>query len=353
MTVRLLALPIREQLTAAHDVAPAETRELTIIEVVGVDGESGFGECSALTNAGYTPESARGAFREISTTRGHPTSPMAFAGVEMARIDLELRSQGRSLAQELHGRSSDRSTVPPAVRAGVVLPLGPVDATVRAAQHWVGEGVARLKLKVEPGWLTEPVTAVRQALPDAEIHVDANGSCGVDQLAELVKLAELGVTAFEQPFAGADRASAVELVRQSSAVVLADEAATDLDTIVELVEAGACTGVVIKPGRLGGLERTIAVHDWCANASVPLVAGGMLECGLGRHALAAVASLPGFTICGDVSPARRWLADDAFSDLSMVDGWITVPPGPGVAPPPDRAVLDRYTIEATTVDWRG
>ena len=71
----------------------------------------------------------------------------------------------------------------------------------------------------------------------------------------------------------------------------------------------------------------------------------MLETGLGRRALAAVAGLPGFTLTGDLSPAARWLAADPWQDLTMTDGRITVPTTPGAAPEPDPYVLDRYRIE--------
>ncbi|MEZ5375648.1 MAG: enolase C-terminal domain-like protein [Acidimicrobiales bacterium] len=358
-TIRLVSLPTVDQLAAAHDPRPAERRELTIVELVDAEGRSGFGECSALTRPGYTHEWARGAFDLLKATQGRPRggAPMAMAGVEMARLDLGLRVAGLALSQHLHtvfsnGASGTAASSPPgSVPAGVVLPLATIDDTVAAAIAWAEQGVRRLKLKIEPGRVTEPVTAVHDACPGVELHVDANGSCMASDLNELAALAESGVTAIEQPFAPGDRKSSARLASSTSALVLADEAAIDRATIIELVDEAAATGVVIKPGRLGGLDPAIAVHDWCHANGVGVAAGGMLESGLGRYALAALASLPGFTITGDLSPARRWLADDPFADIEMVDGAISVPTTAGVAPPPDRELLDRFTLDRATFNW--
>ncbi len=355
-TVRLLSLPTIEQLAAAHDPAPAERRELTIVELVDDEGRAGFGECSALTRPGYTPEWARGAFDQLVATRGRQLGPMAAAGVEMARLDGDLTATGVSLAQRLHAVSRPsgeqaRPNPPTTVLAGIVLPLASVDQTVAAAARWSGLGVRRLKLKITPGHAGVVAAAVHQACPSVELHVDANGSCGRADLAELASLHEHGVTVIEQPFAIGDDSTTAELTRSTASHVVADESATDLATIIELVEQGVVDGVVIKPGRLGGLANAIQVHDWCLATGVGVSAGGMLESGLGRHALAALASLPGFTIVGDLSPSKRWLAADPFDDLTMRHGEITVPTGPGVAPPPNRDSLDRLTIERSTFDW--
>ncbi len=75
--------------------------------------------------------------------------------------------------------------------------------------------------------------------------------------------------------------------------------------------------------------------------------GGMLECGLGRHALAAIGALDGFSITGDLSPASQWLSEDPWPDIEMVGPDIVVPTTPGVAPPPDQAVLERLTLRLT------
>jgi O-succinylbenzoate synthase len=346
--VRLVAIPLLDRLAAAHDPDPSPTRQLTIVEVVDEAGRSGFGECSALTRAGYTDEWAAGAFEELRRrgTMIGLTSPMAHAAVEMGMLDLELRAEERSLATHVHrlaGLAAD--TVPATVPAGFVVPLGTPDEVLAAADGFVRQGIGRMKIKIDPDHLSAVIGPVRAAYPDLDLQVDGNGSLDRTHLDELLALDALGVSAIEQPFAVNDIDAARVLVAHCRADVVADEAATDLAAVTRLVEIGACTAVSIKPPRLGGLQATMRVYRWCAESGVALTAGGMLESGLGRRALAAVASLPGFTITGDVSPARRWLAEDPWPDLDMAHGRIAVPVEPGIAPPPDRALLDRLTLD--------
>jgi o-succinylbenzoate synthase len=56
----------------------------------------------------------------------------------------------------------------------------------------------------------------------------------------------------------------------------------------------------------------------------------MLETGLGRAANLALASLPGFTLPGDISASGRYYAEDITEPFTLVDGQIAVPQGPGL-----------------------
>ena len=72
----------------------------------------------------------------------------------------------------------------------------------------------------------------------------------------------------------------------------------------------------------------------------------MLESGIGRAYNVALASLPNFTIPGDVSPSSRyWARDIVTPEWTMDgDGWVDVPDGPGLG-----VEVDRERIEALTV----
>jgi O-succinylbenzoate synthase len=67
------------------------------------------------------------------------------------------------------------------------------------------------------------------------------------------------------------------------------------------LELGACRVINIKPGRVGGMHEARLIHDYCLERGVPVWMGGMLESGIGRAANVALASLPGFTLPGDIS----------------------------------------------------
>jgi O-succinylbenzoate synthase len=365
--VRLLALPLVESFAAAHGTTAV--RHLVVVRAETAVG-AGWGECAALPEPTYTDEFAAGAFAVLEEELaprivGHrvgvvglgshlslvAANPMATAALEMAMLDLELRAAGRSLASRL---GSDRpgaggpdgdGTVP----AGAAVGLGTTAQVLDRVTSLAQAGFARMKLKIQPGHDLEVVTAVLERLPDLEVHVDGNGSFRRRHLGLLAELAAAGVGAVEQPFAPHDVDTSARLVASSPVPVVADEAATDVEAVERLWRAGALSGVSVKPPRLGGIAAARRMHDWCRQHGVHATAGGMMESGLGRHALAAVAGLPGFTLTGDVSPARRWLSVDPWPDLVMSGDRIEIPSRPGVAPDPDHEVLDRHTVAHTVV----
>jgi o-succinylbenzoate synthase len=75
----------------------------------------------------------------------------------------------------------------------------------------------------------------------------------------------------------------------------------------------------------------------------------MLETGIGRAANAALAAGPEFTLPGDVSASNRFYAEDITAPLSLVDGHIPVPTGPGIGAEVRRDVLERATVSVETI----
>jgi O-succinylbenzoate synthase len=352
--LRLLELPLVEPFAAAHGTTT--TREIVVVRVE-TDLGSGWGECAALPEPTYNDEFAAGAFvildeelaprlmghdLEAATVRHRLAvvagDSMAKAALEMAVLDIELRSRAESLASWLGSTAAD-------VPAGVAVGLGPIEQVVDRVAALANDGFGRVKLKIRPGHDLELVAAVRLAVSGVELHLDANGSYRREHLDLLVEVAESGVSALEQPFPPGQLDVAARLVDRSPVPVVADEAAESRLAVEQLRQAGALSGVSIKPSRLGGLLPARDLHDACVEADLPATAGGMIETGLGRHALAALAALPGFTLTGDLSPARRWLAADPWPDLEMRGGRIAVPTGPGVAPGPDDELVERYTAK--------
>lgn len=334
----------------------------------GHDCAPGWGECSALNSPTYSAEWAAGSFALLKSgaTIDPREAPMTAAGVEMALLDLELKAKGQSLAHYLQSRylnpmvnegitsATPRSAVGGSepkkrVMAGAVVGLSDADSTSQSVDALVAEGYRRVKLKATPAHHSQ-LAAIRQRHPELELQLDGNGSFAASDVELLAELAaEHRLSAIEQPFAIDDYSSARALVAATSVPVLADEAATSLAAIIELHNRGALSGVVIKPSRLAGLAGAVEVLTWAGVKQVPVSLGGMLECGLGRHSLAALAGLGLDSVSGDLGPARRWLAADPWRDLVLENGEIEIPTSPGVAPSPDAELLERYTIDQASI----
>ena len=348
LTLRLLRLPTKAALAAAHGVATEGFRMLTVVGLHhdnDLSTTAGWGECSALNEPGYTPEWAEGAFDLLRSGRpfGRTTDPMATAAIEMAMLDAELKADGESLADRL-GTTGQTAT------AGAAVGLGPLPGVLDQVEALAAAGYSRVKLKIAPGKIVVPVEAVRSSFPELDLHVDANGSLRPDDIPSLLRLRDLGVTVIEQPFPIDDHHSPSRLVAETDIAVAADEAVTTADAVHHLAADRAASAIVIKPPRLGGLRATLAMLDLADTLDMPASLGGMLESGLGRHALAALAPLPGFTITGDLSRAKRWLVEDPFPDIKLRKGKIEAPTRPGIAGDPARTRLERYTVRSAIVD---
>jgi O-succinylbenzoate synthase len=335
-----------EPLRAAHGTID---RRPVVLVRVGAGGSDGWGECSALAEATYSPETAAGAYELLRRRIGPdllagrpwrvPSATMASAAVEMAVLDRALRIEGRPLAAAL---GATAASVPAGAAVGRT---ATVDDLVARVGGLVAEGYGRVKVKIEPGWDLDPLRAVREAFPDLVLAADANGSYLAGDAGRLAALDDLGLAGLEQPAARDDLAGSGAIAERLVTPVLLDEGAGPLPDVVRAVEAGVADGVVVKAPSLGGLAEAVRLHDGGCVRGWPMWVGGMVESGVGRCALVALAALPGFTLPGDVSAADRWFERDLAPSPSVVDGRIAVPTGAGIGAVPDPAALDELAVD--------
>jgi O-succinylbenzoate synthase len=105
----------------------------------------------------------------------------------------------------------------------------------------------------------------------------------------------------------------------------------------------------IKPGRVGGYLEAVRIHDLARAHGIAVWCGGMLETGLGRSANAALASLPGFVLPGDISASARFYDVDLTEPVEMVDGQVAVDTAPGIGRAPVPELLERFRTDLIEV----
>jgi len=337
----------------------SDTRDCILIEI-RADGLTGFGECAADYDPGYSSETAgtswyilqefliplllgksfshptdfQGAFDQV---RGHL---MAKAGLEMALWDLLGKAEGRSLRQLLGGV---RDRVDVGVSVGI---QASPEALVSTVEGYISQGYRRIKLKIKPGRDLLETQAVRRAFPDMRLQVDANSAYTLESAEALLPLDELGLLLIEQPLYEDDLLDHSRLQAQFSTPICLDESITSPRHARQALEMKACKVINIKAGRVGGLSQGLAIHDLCHERGVPVWCGGMLETGVGRASNLALASLPGFTLPGDISASDRYYLQDITDERFILnpDSTIDVPSGPGLGVTIDPAALERFTI---------
>lgn len=347
-------------------------RDILLLRAV-TDGAEGWGECVAMAEPLYSseytdgsadvlrrfllpalaryqesPRRPGGAVGLTASDVGHALAPvkghrMAKAALEMAVLDAELRTLGRSFADEL-GAVADR--VPSGVSVGI---HDTIPALLDAVGGYLAEGYVRIKLKIEPGWDVEPVRAVRERFgDDVLLQVDANTAYTLGDARHLARLDPFDLLLIEQPLEEEDVLGHAELARRITTPVCLDESIVSAQTAAAAITLGACSIINIKPGRVGGYLEARRIHDLAVAHGVAVWCGGMLETGLGRAANAALAALPGFTLPGDISGSGRFYATDITEPFVLDDGHIAVPAGPGLGVTPLPDLLDEFT---TATEW--
>jgi O-succinylbenzoate synthase len=275
---------------------------------------------------------------------------MAKACVEMAFWDLQGREGGVPLWELLGG---DGEGIPVAVVVG----LQPTRAALlERVGEALGRGYSLVKLKIEPGREIEIAGAARDRFPDAPLAVDANGGYrrdegrgGTDGIAELDAM---GLLFIEQPLGPRDFLGHARLQERLETPICLDESIGSMEDLLLALELGSCRAVSVKPGQVGGLAAARALEGACRARGVPARCGGMLESGIGRAHNLSLATLPGFTIAGDISESRRyWDEDLVHPELELRDGRLHPLVGAGIGVDPDLRRIDAATVRRVKVGW--
>jgi O-succinylbenzoate synthase len=338
---------IRLSLTAPFSTSFGTTLERSCI-IVAIHGEgvTGLAECVAFEGPWYSYETIGTAWHVLTDylvprllgvdidepadvwtmlgpIRGHN---MAKAALEMACWDLMARARGVSLSQLLGG---SRDRVPVGVSVGIQpSPAALVDVVGR----FLADGYRRIKLKIAPGQDVEFVAAVRNAYPDALIQVDANSAYALADVDTFKRMDGFDLLLIEQPLGPDDIVDHAALQRELNTPICLDESIHSPDDVRHALDLGSCRIINIKPGRVGGHRQSRAIHDLCRARGAPVWCGGMLETNIGRAHNVALASLPGFSLPGDISASARYYAHDIAGPAFILNGdsTLTVPSGPGI-----------------------
>jgi O-succinylbenzoate synthase len=329
---------------------PQQQRD-SLIVAIDSEGLTGWGECVATNDPGYSYETVGTAWHILSDflipailgktieepeglgsllvfVRGHP---LAKAALDQAIWDLTSQREGLSLSQKLalpypEGPLSR-------VKVGVSIGIQPsIDKTIDVVGEYVTTGYRRAKLKIKPGHDITLAQAVRKAFPDLPVMLDANSAYRLEEAPIFQAMDDLNLLMLEQPLGYEDIYDHSRLRPLIHTPLCLDESIHSADHARYALAIGACDIINVKPSRVGGWTEARRIHDLCRSAGMPLWVGGMLETGIGRAAQLALASLPGFTLPGDISATDRYYERDITAPfiLNREDSTIDVPDGPGL-----------------------
>jgi O-succinylbenzoate synthase len=365
--LREVRLPLREPFRISSGVQTE--RRIMLLHLFDAGGASVWAECVAGEEPNYTEETIDTAWYAIREWiaprvlrrrfaapaevygalardfRGHN---MAKAAVEMGCWGLAAVLRDLPLAR-LIGGTRDR------VATGISLGLQSSPAAlVERARAAVADGYRKVKLKIKPGADVDFVRAVREAVgPGISLAVDANSAYTLADAGHLAQLDAFNLIMIEQPLAQDDLVRHAELQRRLATPICLDESITSADRAADMIALESGRIINVKPGRVGGFAQSLAIHDLCQRHGIPVWCGGMLESGVGRAYNVALASLPNFTLPGDLSPsARYWERDLVDPEWTMdAEGQVRVPlDRGGIGVTPDLGRIDDHTVRRETLE---
>jgi o-succinylbenzoate synthase len=334
-------------------------RTFVLIRVTG-EGYEGWGESVAEANPYYSSETTdtvwhiitgfiaplvigrsfdhpKEIYPALKRIRGHN---MAKAGVEMAAWDLYARMRGVPLSSVLGGT---RQRIASGVSIGIQDSL---DGLIEKVERELAAGYQRIKIKIKPGWDIDAVERVRKKFGNIPLQVDANAAYTLSDTDLLARLDPYDLLLIEQPLDYDDVMDHAALQLRIKTPVCLDESIHTVRIARDGIEAKACRIINIKPGRVGGHQASIELHDLCEAHGIPVWHGGMLESGIGRAHNIHLASLRNFTLPGDIAASKRYYQPDLIDpaiDISA-DGTIEVPTAPGIGVNIVRERVDKATV---------
>jgi O-succinylbenzoate synthase len=337
-----------------------EYSEEHIIVRIDADGITGWGECVAEGTPFYSYETVQTAWHILkdflipsiigkdisnvdeankfnSRVRGHM---MAKAGLETTLWDAFAKSKNMSLSNILGGT---REKIDVGVSIGI---QSSPEELIKKVEAYLEEGYRRIKMKISPNNDIQYVKALREVFPDILLQVDANSAYSLEDINIFKAIDDYNLLLIEQPLGYEDIFDHSKLQRELKTPICLDESIHSLDDTRAAIELDSCRIINIKPGRVGGYTESKLVHDYCASRNIPVWHGGMLESGIGRAGNVALASLPNFTLPGDISASKRYYKDDIVKPEFVVnpDGTMEVPTKPGIGVEVDVKRLDKVTV---------
>jgi O-succinylbenzoate synthase len=365
ITLSEIRLPLKEPFRISSGMV--SERRILLLELRDASGATAWSECVAGETPNYSSETIDTAWlavtewlapRVIGTSivspgdvlpllerdiRGHL---MAKAAIEMGVWGLEATMLDMSLSKLLGGTRRE-------IDVGISLGIQPsAEALAARVVAAVADGYRKVKIKIMPGADVSFVRAARQAAgPKVPLMADANNAYSLDDADRLAELDDLNLMMIEQPLAWDDLVRHAELQKRLQTPICLDESITSLDRARDMVTLGAGRVINIKPGRVGGLASSVAIHDFCESQGIPVWCGGMLESGIGRAYNVALASLSNFVKPGDVSPSSRyWERDIVTPEWTMTaHGTMVVPERAGIGVDVDRDRIENLTVRKTTI----
>lgn len=290
-----------------------------VVVEIEEDGIKGAGECTPYPRYGESlasvmaqimtivPELEKGMTRE-ALQQALPAGAARNA-VDCALWSLEAHRLNHTISESLG------VALPETIITAQTVVIGEPSQMAASAKALYESGARLLKVKLDDHLISERMVAIRGAVPDATLIVDANESWRSEGLAARCQLlADLGVAMLEQPLPSAEDAALENFIHPLP--ICADESCHTRASLAGL--KGRYEMVNIKLDKTGGLTEALALAKQARAEGFALMLGCML---CTSRAISAALPLTEQVSFADLD-GPTWLAVDVSPALNFSTGTL-------------------------------
>lgn len=262
----------------------------------------------------------------------------AKAAIDIATFDAMGKKSGRSVADLLGGAATRR------VPSYYATAVGEPDDIARIAAEKMREGFPRLQIKISGRPVEIDIEVVQKVWEavgtNVRLAVDGNRGMPTRDAIRLSQTCRHIPFVLEQPCDSLEEIAAIR--SQLHHPIYLDEAATDLATVMRAAN-GLVDGFGMKISRMGGLAPMATFRDLCEARHLPHTS----DDAWGGDIIAAACTQLGATVNPKLFEGT-WIAQpyiaghyDPTGGITVVDGHIKLPEGPGLGLNPDVAIFSK------------
>lgn len=290
-----------------------------VVVEIEEDGVKGAGECTPYPRYGESlasvmaqimtlvPELEKGMTRE-ALQHALPAGAARNA-VDCALWSLDAHRLNHTISESLG------IALPQSIVTAQTVVIGEPSQMAASAKALYEAGARLLKVKLDDRLISERMVAIRGAVPEATLIVDANESWKSEGLAARCQLlADLGVAMLEQPLPSAQDAALENFIHPLP--ICADESCHTRDSLAGL--KGRYEMVNIKLDKTGGLTEALALAKQARAEGFALMLGCML---CTSRAISAALPLTEQVSFADLD-GPTWLAVDVSPALNFSTGTL-------------------------------
>jgi L-alanine-DL-glutamate epimerase-like enolase superfamily enzyme len=253
-------------------------------------------------------------------------TPSALCAFDIAFHDLLGVAAGLPLYRLLGG-FRDR------IQTSVTINVGDTQQAVEMAQNRARQGFRILKLKggINPREDVRRVRAVRDALPNLTLRLDADQGYDIPQAIDVARALEGHIEMLEQPIPAASGVTALHQVTQQSNVpILADQSTIGPASALEIAGHSAADGISIKLATCGGIHCARQMDAIARAAHLATMIGCVNEPALLIAAGLAFALSSSAVRYGDLDGHFDLAEDPTQERFTLEDGWLIASDVPGL-----------------------